>query len=320
MIKGLLQEQRHYIDYFFDHIDISKIENIIKMLLECKGTLIISGVGKSGIIANKLAMTLLSTGTKAFYLPPVNALHGDIGIVSENDICILISKSGETKELIHLIPYIQKKGAKLICVVSNNNSKMARLADYNIVLPLQKELCPFNLAPTTSTVVQMIFGDVITVALMKNKCFSLVEYAKNHPAGTIGKKISLSVENIMLQGKQLPFCKRKEKIIDILTEISSKKCGTMIVIDENNFLEGIFTDGDLRRAIEKYGENFLNKKIENLMTVSPLCTTPETLAWDAMKQMEKDPKKLITSLPVIKDNKVVGLVRMHDIVQAGLSE
>ena len=320
MIKSLLQEQRQYIDYFFEHIDVSKIEKIIQVLLNCEGSLIVSGVGKSGIIANKLAMTLLSTGTKAFYMTSVDALHGDIGIVSKEDICILFSKSGETRELIQLIPYVRKKGAKLISVVSNAESKIAILSDLFIVLPVQKELCPFNLAPTTSTVVQMIFGDIIAVALMKNKRFSLDEYAKNHPAGTIGKKISLSVENIMLKGKQLPICKKQDKIIDVLTEISSKKCGTMIVVGENNTLEGVFTDGDLRRAIENHGSKFLEKKIQDLMTATPLWTTPDTLAWNAMKQMEKDPKKLITTLPVIKEKKVVGLVRMHDIVQAGLSE
>ena len=320
MIQNLLKEQKKYIDYFFEKINAKKIEDIINILLQCRGTLIISGVGKSGIIANKLAMTLLSTGTKAFYLPPGNALHGDIGIVSKDDVCMLISKSGDTKELVHLVPYIRKKGATLIAVVSHENAKLVRLADDYIVLPVQKELCPFNLAPTTSTIVQMIFGDIITVALMKAKHFSLVEYAKNHPAGMIGKKISLSVENLMLQKENIPFCRRKDKVMDILTEISAKKCGAMVVVDEKQQLEGIFTDGDMRRAIEKYGENFLERKIEELMTLSPKHTTPTTLAWDAMKIMEADKGKLVTVLPVVEEHKVIGLIRMHDIVQAGLSE
>jgi len=319
MIGNLLKEQKENIDYFFSHVSQEQIEIVVQKLLSCKGSLIITGIGKSGIIANKLAMTLLSTGTKAFYLPCTDALHGDIGIVTKEDICILLSKSGETKELIRLVPYIRKKGASLISIVCNEKSQLVRLADFYLVLPMKKELCPFNLAPTTSSTIQMIFSDILCVALMKQKNFSLEEYASNHPAGSIGKKISLSVEDIMLKEDNIPFCSKEDRVIDILHELSHKKCGCMVIVDHHKKLLGIFTDGDLRRTIGAHSDKFLEKKMEELMTQNPKCITPDQLAWDAVKQMQED-GKLVSVMPVVKNNQVVGLIRMHDIVQAGLTE
>jgi arabinose-5-phosphate isomerase len=319
MITNLLKEQKDNIDYFFSQLSIDQMNALIQKLLICKGSLIISGIGKSGIIANKLAMTLLSTGTKAFYLPCTDALHGDIGIVTKEDICILLSKSGETKELIRLVPYIRKKGAGLVSIVCNEKSQLARLADLFVVLPMKKELCPFNLAPTTSSTIQMIFADVLCAALMRQKNFSLEEYASNHPAGSIGKKISLSVEDIMIKEENIPFCSKEDKVIDVLHDLSSKKCGCMVIVDQAKKLLGIFTDGDLRRTIGNNKDKFLDKKMEDLMTQNPKWISPDQLAWDAMKQMQEN-GKLVSVMPVVKNNQVVGLIRMHDIVQAGLAE
>lgn len=169
MVHNLFETQKNYLNQFFDLIDLKKTEEILQKFLNCKGNIILSGVGKSGIIANKLAMTMLSTGTKAIFLSPVDALHGDIGIVSKEDVFVALSKSGETKELLELIPYIRKKGAELISIVSNPNSTLARMSDLFISLYVKKEICPFNLAPTTSTAVQLIYGDVLAVALMKKR-------------------------------------------------------------------------------------------------------------------------------------------------------
>jgi arabinose-5-phosphate isomerase len=319
MIASLFEEARQYINHFFDAVDIKKTEELVQELLLCQGSIILSGVGKSGIIANKLAMSFLSMGTKALFLPPLDALHGDLGLVSAEDVCIFLSKSGETQELLQMIPYIRKKGAKVVAIISNPHSRLAKESDFFIILPVEKELCPFNLAPTTSTAVQLIFGDVLAVALMREKKFTLSEFAINHPAGSIGKKIALCVEDLMFKEKEIPLCSCDSFVIDVLTELSSKKCGALIVVNKEKQLEGVFTDGDLRRAIQKYGKEFLSQKVKDLMTPSPKSTTKKTLAWQAMKQMEEDPKKLITILPVVEEKKVVGVIRLHDILQAGLS-
>ncbi|MBI5346793.1 MAG: KpsF/GutQ family sugar-phosphate isomerase [Chlamydiae bacterium] len=316
MIKSLFDDTKKYLNYFFDSIDISKVEAIHKKLLSCKGTLIFTGIGKSGFIANKIAMTMLSTGTKALFLPPIDALHGDIGIVGKEDVFIFFSKSGSTDELVNLIPFVKKRGASVIAVVCNDNSKLAALSDLSIVLPTQKELCPFNLAPTTSTTVQLIFGDILTIALMKEKNFSLNEYAINHPAGAIGRQISLSVEDLMFKKDDLPLCKKQDFVMDVLHELSYKKCGCLLVVDDKNCLEGIFTDGDLRRAIQSKKDKLHLQKIEDLMTNKPKTITKEKLAIDALRIMQKD--KQVTVLPVVEEDKIIGLIRMHDIIKAGL--
>lgn len=317
MIKALLEKQKDYLLHFFDHVDIHKIEEILKHILACQGNVILTGVGKSSLIAKKIAMTWISTGTKAIFLDAMNALHGDIGIISKEDLLICFSKSGETQEILDLFPFVKKRGAKIISIVSNDNSSISKKSDYFISLPLKKELCPFNLAPTTSTQIQLIFGDVVAVALMMEKKFNLQDFAKNHPAGNIGKKVTLKVEEIMIKDNDLPLCKKTDQIIDIIHELSSKKCGAVLVIDDNEKLLGIFTDGDLRRAIEKNKNEFLNDIIENVMTKNPKVTNKDALVWKAMKKMEED--RLITVMPVVEKERVVGLIRMHDIVQAGLS-
>lgn len=318
MVANLFKTQKSYLDYFYEKIDIAKTEEIIDTLFHCLGTIIFTGVGKSGIIANKLAMTMLSTGTKALFISPIDALHGDLGIVSKDDIIICLSNSGETKELISLVPFIKKKGAKLISIVSKPDSTLAKVGDIYIDLPVKKEICPFNLAPTTSTAVQLIFGDVLAVELMRRKNFSIDEFAANHPGGSIGKLITLKVKDLMLKGADVPFCKKEDLLIDVLSVLSEKRCGCLIIVDENSHLLGVFTDGDLRRAIESDKENFLYRKMETFMSKTPKWIFEDALAAKAMEEMETD-KKLVTILPVLgKNKKVVGIIRMHDIVQEGL--
>ena len=319
IIKELLCEQYALLNDFFNRIDSEKSEEIFHQLLQCKGVLVFSGVGKSGIISQKLAMTLLSTGTKSIYLPASNALHGDIGIVGKEDILILMSKSGETEELVRLIPFARKKGAMIISIVSNASSRLAKRSDFFIVLPMEKELCPFDLAPTISAEIQLIFGDVLAMALMRAKKFSLNDYALNHPAGIIGKKITLKVKDLMICGSDIPKCSSNDCLIDVLPELSSKKCGCLLALDDEDRLLGIFTDGDLRRSLQSQGSRVLEEKIRNLMTSSPKCTEVDVLAIEAMKQMEADPQRLVNVLCVLEKDKIVGVIRMHDIVQAGLS-
>ena len=280
--------------------------------------LIFTGVGKSGIIAEKLALTMLSTGTKAVFLPPSNALHGDIGIVSEQDVVVLLSKSGETEELLHLIPYIRDRGAQTVAWVLNSSSKLAQACDLSVTLPFQKELCPFDLAPTTSTAIQLIFGDVLSVALMQAKGFSLDDYASNHPAGSLGKKIALKVEDLMIQEPQLPLCRPQDELHQVLVELSAKRCGCLVVVDENKHLQGIFTDGDLRRTLQSHTTTALHKTMEELMTRHCIVTTKQERASIALSRMQEVDQRWVSVIPVVENNLLIGLIRMHDIVQAGI--
>jgi len=318
-MQELFQKQKAYLDYFFRCIDVTQAQKIADYCLQIKGLIVITGVGKSGIVAEKIAMTLASTGTRAIYLPPTNFLHGDLGILTQEDLVIFLSKSGETEELLGLIPFIRKKGTKLAAVVSNPESRLAKNADCFVQLPVERELCPFDLAPTTSTVVQLLFGDALAIALMQAKQLSMQEYALNHPSGAIGKKMTLTVENIMFQGERVPLAEGTRILSDVLRDLTEKKCGCLVVVDQEQVMQGIVTDGDIRRALQAHGSEILKKQVADLMTHCAITTSKDTLAWEALKVMQKDPKKWITVLPVLEDKKVVGLLRMHDIIQAGIA-
>ncbi|MBS4167855.1 KpsF/GutQ family sugar-phosphate isomerase [Parachlamydia sp. AcF125] len=319
MLEDLFVKANTHIDYFFEHLDIQKAEKVLDICRTCKGMLFFTGVGKSGYVAQKIAATITSTGTRALFLSPTDALHGDIGIVNTDDVFLIFSKSGDTDELLNLIPCLRNKEAKIIGIISNPKSRLAKVCDLFIELPLQKELCPFDLVPTTSTTIQMIFGDVLTVGLMKHKKFSKDEYGINHPAGTIGKRVNVKVMDLMLTGSAIPVCHPENKLVDILVDLSNKKCGCVVVVDEQFALKGIFTDGDLRRALQKNGVQVLETPIWQIMTKTPRMISPHVLALEAMRQMEADQTHPITVLPVVDDHhKVVGLIKMHDIVQSGI--
>ncbi len=319
MLSELLKEQRRNIDHYFDHLDLSAVDPVIRECLSTQGMIVFTGVGKSGIIAEKIAMTMISTGTKALYLPPTNFLHGDLGILSEKDLFVLISRSGETEELLNLIPFAKKRGTRILSIVSNPSSRLAKNADVSIHLPFQKELCPFDLAPTSSTAVQLLFGDMLAIALMRSKGFDISSYALNHPSGTIGKKMVTTVEDLMFKGPHVPRAKPADLLIDLLVELSNKKCGALLVQDEEGNFLGIFTDGDLRRSLQQYGPEVLQKSIGTLMTPTAITIEKHQLAWEALKIMQKDPKKFVMILPVVDQGKVAGILRMHDIIQAGIS-
>lgn len=318
MLKGLFEELRGHLNYFFNSVDVSQAEQFFEACLNCKGLIVFTGVGKSGVIAEKIAATMISTGTKALYLPPTNLLHGDLGIVTDQDIFVMISKSGETEELLNLVPFARRRRTRLLSIVSNPYSRLSKECDISINLPVEKELCPFDLAPTTSTVVQLIFGDVLAIALMKAKKFSLGEYAMNHPSGTIGKKMTLTVADLMQKDENIPLCKPEDRLVDMLVELSNKRCGCLIVVNDDQELLGIFTDGDLRRSLQNQGPSALEKNMASLMTSTAVSVPKNLLAVDAVKIMQKDPKRWVMISPVIEEKKVVGVIRIHDIVRAGL--
>jgi arabinose-5-phosphate isomerase len=318
LLQDLFEQARQYLDHFFDRVDLTQVQKVFEYLFTCKGCAYLSGVGKSGIIAKKIATTLSSCGTKAHFLSPLNALHGDLGVISQGDTVLLFSKSGETDELLQLCPALRNKGAFLIGIVSTGQSRLAKACDLSVILPVEKELCPFDLAPTTSTVVQLLFGDLLAIALMRAKNFTLSEYRQNHPAGRIGKRLTLKVSDIMLKGDALPLCMRDDKLVNVLVELTNKKSGCILIIDEEANLYGIFTDGDLRRALQKHGKEVLERTMSELMVYTPKTTTEETLAFDAMKIMEANQKSAIMMLPVVEGKKLKGLIRLHDLVQSGL--
>lgn len=319
MLKELFNKEREALNHFFDHLDIATTEQLFTYLKDCKGLIILTGIGKSGLVAEKIALTMTSTGSRAFFLSPSTALHGDIGIVSREDIFLMISKSGESDELLHMIPFLRNKGVKIVAIVNNEDSRLAKACDLKVVLPLEEELCPFNLAPTTSTVIQMIFGDVMAIALMMYKQFSLADFAMNHPAGKIGRRLTLRVKDLMLTGPSVPLCSPRHKLVDTLVELSNKRCGCVLIIDEQQSLKGIFTDGDLRRKLQEHGPAALDTTMEDLMTTTPRYILSEEMASHALHIMEADQKHPITVLPVLDEGrKVVGVIKMHDIVQSGL--
>jgi arabinose-5-phosphate isomerase len=319
MLKELLNESKTQIDYFFKSVNVEQFEHILTLCSSCKGLLVFTGVGKSGLIAEKIANTLASTGTRSLYLPSLNFLHGDIGILSEGDIVFMLSKSGEAEDLLNLLPFIKQKKATTVSVTSSAGSRLAKSCNEHMLLPIEKELCHFDLVPTTSSEVQLIFGDILSIALMKLKNFSLTDYALNHPSGSIGKKMTLAVKDLMLAGEHLPVCMPESKLSDVLLELTQKRCGALVVVDETKKLKGIFTDGDLRRALQRHGPDILSHEINDLMTTGAICIDLNSLAWDAMREMQKNPNKWVMVTPVTENNQVVGLLRMHDIIQAGIS-
>lgn len=319
MLKELLDRQRNYTDHFFTTLELQPIEQLVQLLLQSKGVLFFTGVGKSGLVAKKIAFTMVSTGTRAFYLSPTDALHGDLGMVSSQDIFVVLSKSGESDELLNLIPAIRNKGATLIGVVCNPESRLAGACHITVTLPFKHELCPFDMAPTMSTTIQLLFGDLLTIALMRHKNFSIDEYALNHPSGRIGKRITLKVRDLMLTGNRIPLCKPDDRLENILVELSNKRCGCILVADEDQTLLGIFTDGDLRRTLQKMGGQVLNSLMKDLMNPTPSSIDPEVLAWEAMKRMEADYTRRIMMLPVLdSERKILGLLHLHDIIQSGI--
>ncbi len=319
MIPELLKKQKSYLEPYFQHLDTALVEEVVGLLQECRGAMIFSGVGKSGYVAKKTVSTLLSIGIRSFFLDPMQALHGDLGLVGGPDLFISFSKSGESQELIDLMPYIRLRGAKSIAIVSNERSRLARLSDTFICLPLERELCPFDLAPTTSTAVQLLFGDLLAVALMQSRKIPLEQFSQNHPGGLIGRRIFLKANDLMLKDSALPLCHPGDRLIEVLHELSSKRCGCLLVTDREKKLLGIFTDGDLRRALQAKGGSALELHLQELMSPYPKTISPDLLALDALRCMEEDPARLMTVLPVLEQGSVVGLLRMHDILQAGLS-
>ncbi|GMG99576.1 hypothetical protein Nepgr_001416 [Nepenthes gracilis] len=314
----LFKSQQKYLNFFFQNLDLSQTLAFTQTLLNSHGTIFFTGVGKSGFVAQKISQTLTSLGIKSGFLSPVDALHGDIGILTKEDVVVFFSKSGNTEELMRLAPCAKAKGAYLIGVTSNAPNLLMDLCDLNVHLPLERELCPFDLAPVTSTAIQMVFGDTVAIALMGARNLTKEEYASNHPAGRIGKSLIFKVKDVMKKQEDLPVCKEGDLIMDQLVELTSKGCGCLLVIDDYYHLIGTFTDGDLRRTLKASGEGIFKLTVGEMCNRNPRTIGPDAMAVEAMQKMESPPSP-VQFLPVVNGSGVlIGIVTLHGLVSAGL--
>ena len=292
------------------HIGISYAE-AVQTLYETAGRIVISGIGKSAIVAQKIVATLNSTGTPALFMHAADAIHGDLGMVQPDDTIIVISNSGNTSEIKVLIPLIKELGIRIVAITGNKASHLARQADILLYYEIEKEACPNNLAPTSSTTTQMVIGDALAVALLEMRGFSAEDFAKFHPGGFLGKKMYLRVEDLY-KNNQKPFVRIDENLKNVIVNMSSGRLGAVAVLDHQDRLAGIITDGDLRRMLEK--AEGLSIDAQSIMTPSPRTVTPETLIIDALQMMRKNK---ITQLIVSKEGQYLGIIHIHDILREG---
>lgn len=300
-------------------LDRNQVDRVMDLLAGCTGKVVLIGVGKSGIIAQKIAATLTSTGTVALYLHPSDALHGGLGIVGAHDVVILLSNSGETDEIVEMLPHLKHRQVPIIGLVGNLNSTLARRVDAVLDASVDQEACPLNLAPTTSTTVALAIGDALALSLMQRKGLTSFEFAINHPAGQLGKRLTLTVADLMHSGPDNPIIQIGTSWVEVVRAISNGGLGAVNVVDEAGRLAGTITDGDLRRAIQRIDHAALEHlKCDDIMTRNPIVAAPDLLAYDALRLMEDRPSQ-ISVLPVVDNERVcVGLIRLHDIVRSGL--
>lgn len=284
------------------------------LIYRCGGKVVVMGMGKSGHIGKKIAATFASTGTPSFFVHPAEASHGDLGMVSTNDVVLAISNSGESSEVLALIPVLKRLRVTLICLTSRPESAMGRAADVHLCVKVPQEACPLGLAPTTSTTATLVMGDALAVALLKARGFTQEDFALSHPGGALGRKLLLRVDDIMHSGSDMPHVSRDASLRDALLEITRKNMGMTVICNDLMKIEGIFTDGDLRRVFDM-GVDIQHAGIESVMTSGGIRVRPNTLAVDALNLMQN---KNITSVMVADGDTLLGVVHMHDMLRAGV--
>ena len=285
----------------------------LNIILACDGRVIVSGMGKSGHIARKIAATLSSTGTPAYFVHPAEASHGDLGMITAHDVFIALSYSGESQELLTIVPVIKRQGAKLITLTGNPQSSLALASDAHLNGAVDKEACPMGLAPTTSTTAALALGDALAMALLDVKGFGAEDFARSHPGGSLGRRLLTHVYDIMHVGKEIPAVGEQATLAQAILEISRKGLGMTAVVDEAQHVLGIYTDGDLRRTLEKQLD-FNATPVTSVMSRSPRSISPNDLAAEAVQLMEEH--KISQMLVVDGDNKLVGALNMHDLLRA----
>jgi arabinose-5-phosphate isomerase len=303
-------------------LDSSTADAAVNLLAQCTGKVVITGVGKSGLVAQKVAASFTSVGLLSVYLNPLDALHGDIGVVREGDVVVMVSNSGETSELLAIVPFLKKRGVTLLGILGRRKSSLAERCDVVLDASVEREAAPIDQVPTSSTAVAMALGDALTVAWMTEKGVSVNDFAMNHPGGAIGRRLTLTVADLMITGEKLVMVAPDAHLPDVVDALTTQAIGAVLVQNPTNVhaLGGIITDGDLRRALKRStADNWGSLLARDLMTATPITVDSRTAAVDALMLMERNARKAITVLPVVDDGAVVGMLRMHDLVQAGLS-
>ena len=303
-------------------LDAVHAQRAVDMLVACTGKVLVTGVGKSGLVAQKIAASLTSVGLMSVYLNPLDALHGDIGVVRDGDVIIMISNSGETTELLAVIPYVKKRDVQLLGILGKTKSAIGQRCDLALDASVEREASPIDQVPTSSTAVAMAIGDALTVAWMTAKGVSVNDFAMNHPAGSIGRRLTLMVRDLMIPRDKLIMINADARLPEVVDALTTQAVGAVLVTHavDSDALGGIITDGDLRRALKRTPADGWGELVaRDLMTTSPIAVASGMPAIEALTLMERNAKKAITVLPVIDEAKVVGMLRMHDLVQAGLS-
>lgn len=310
--KDVLKNESDAIQNLSQYID-DNFEACVQEIYSAKGRVVITGIGKSAIIANKIVATLNSTGTPSLFMHAADAIHGDLGMIQQDDIVICISKSGNTPEIKVLVPLLKRRGSKLVALVSNVNSYLAQQADYVLNATIGEEACPNNLAPTTSTTAHLALGDALAVCLLELRNFTPSDFAQYHPGGSLGKQLYLKVSDVFVNN-QLPVVKPTAALKDVILEISSKRLGCTAVAEDDRILLGIITDGDLRRMLQK-DVNISSVKAADIMTKNPKSIGKDEFAVKALHIMQE---KSITQLVVMEGNKVEGFIHLHDLLKEGI--
>ncbi|MFH1655371.1 MAG: KpsF/GutQ family sugar-phosphate isomerase [Candidatus Omnitrophota bacterium] len=312
--KEVLKIESDAIRSLISRID-KKFKKAVDLIYNCKGRVVVTGMGKGGIIGQKISATMSSVGTPSLWLHSAEAIHGDLGRVAKDDVVIILSKSGETQEVKGLLPLLKKMGTKIIAMTGNPKSTLAKYCNVVLDVSVKKEACPLNLAPTASTTAMLAMGDALAICLLDKKGFKKEDFAFYHPGGTLGKQLLLKVEDIMRMRGANPVVNQEKKIKDLLFAVTKARAGSASVVDKKGKLVGIFTDGDLRRHLEK-DSNLADKKAKDVMTKNPTTVTKDTLAVEALRILQE---KKIDEVPVVDKNKrPIGLLDVQDLLRAGL--
>lgn len=313
--KKVLEIESEAVRNLMEQLD-DNFPKAVDLISKCKGRVIVTGMGKSGLIGRKIASTLSSTGTSAFFVHPVEGMHGDMGMVMKEDIVLALSYSGETEEMKKILLLIKRLGVKLITFTGNPDSSLAKEADAVLNVKVKKEACPFNLAPTASTTAMLALGDALAIALLDKKGFTEADFAAIHPAGVIGKKLLLRVEDVMRKGEENPLIDEDKRVKEALLVMTSTRLGAVSVVDKEGRLIGFFTDGDLRRRLQK-DRDLLEKKISSVMTKKPTTITKRKLATEAVRILQE---KKFDNIPVVdEDNRPIGIVDERDLLKEGIA-
>ena len=312
----VLRDEAGAVISLVDKLD-GQFEEAVRLIESAQGRVVLTGMGKSGHIARKVAATMASTGTPAFFLHPAEGIHGDLGMVTSQDVVIAYSNSGETAEVLNILPSLKRIGAKLIAVVGKTNSTLARNADAILDAGVEKEADSLGLAPTSSTTAALALGDALAVCLMERHHFTADNFAIFHPGGALGKKLLLTVEMVMHKGDESPLISEKASVKDALFVMTDKGLGAVSVVDEEGKLKGLMTDGDVRRGLEK-GMDFLTRPVGEAMTINPQLISKERLAAEALHRMEQHKPHPITVLPVVEKEKAIGMLHITDLLKQGV--